>query len=102
MKFKKLLPLFLALLLILGALIPAIGNLAKNASIPTTDNLAENTSIPATDNLAENTSIPATDNLPENSSILAPEDYKIYHQMGVGDAVNLSTFSLDTPEAIDE
>ena len=90
MKFKKLLPLFLALLLILGALIPAIGNLTKNASIPTTDNLAENTSIPA------------TDNLPENSSILAPEDYKIYHQMGVGDAVNLSTFSLDTPEAIDE
>ena len=30
------------------------------------------------------------------------EEYRIWTHMGVGDVVHLSTFSLDTSEAIDE
>lgn len=102
MKLKKRWFLYLALLLILGALVFTIVKLAQNASAPIGDQSAQSGSVPTGDGLVPDTSAPTYGNSEQNASILAPEDYKIYHQMGTGDAVHLSTFSLDTPEAIDD
>ena len=45
---------------------------------------------------------PAAAAIATAAETLSPEEYKIYHSIGPGDVANLSSYGLDTPEAIDE